>query len=383
MLRNIKIVCPRTALISLLVTSVSFTSWAQATNPPATKLVAHTVPVVTNQWSGPVVTKEFDWIELTSGEWLKGELKSMQEKILEFDSDKLGLLKLDWEDVRQVRAERPQTVITERKDEYTGLLHIDEAEVRVTLADGTAATFDRPYLLGLVPGEPKELNYWSLKLGAGATYQTGNTKRSDLNINGRIQRRTPDSRLLLSYLGVYTTTDEVETANNHRANGSFDIFLTRRLFVRPVFAEYFRDKFQNIEHQLTVGMAVGYTLIDNGRTTWDIFGGPGYRYTRFVSVLPGERSDESTAAFLGGSTWDREMTTWMDANASYQFGLMNERSGTYTHHATAGLSIELTSHLDLDLTAVWDHISTPQQRSDGTTPLPDDFRFIVGVSLDL
>jgi hypothetical protein len=36
----------------------------------------------------------FDWIQLTSGEWLKGELKVLYNDSLEFDSDELDLLKL-------------------------------------------------------------------------------------------------------------------------------------------------------------------------------------------------------------------------------------------------------------------------------------------------
>jgi putative salt-induced outer membrane protein YdiY len=337
----------------------------------------------TNKWTGPAVTPKFDWIELTSGEWLKGEVKSMQDDKLEFDSDKLDLLTLDWEDVRQVITRRPQTVMTEQKDQYTGAVHIDEKQVKVTNAEGVTTTFDRSDLLGLVAGRDREINYWSFKLGAGATYQTGNTKQTDININAKIQRRTAGSRLTLSYLGVFTTTDEVETANNHRATASFDVFLTKRLFVRPVYGEYYQDKFQNIEHQGTIGVGIGYTLIDTSKTDWDIYAGPGYRYTKFVSVQPGESSEESTPAFIAGTTWDRELTGWLDANITYNFGIMNERSGTYTHHATAGLSIELTSKLDLDLTAVWDHVQTPQETSSGSTPYQDDFRFIVGVSVDL
>jgi putative salt-induced outer membrane protein YdiY len=349
----------------------------------ATNSIARSNPATTNKWSGPEISDDFDWIELTSGEWLKGEIKSMQDDKLEFDSDKLDLLKLDWEDVRQVRTRRTQTVLTEQKDQYTGSLRIDEKLVMVTNPEGVTTTFDRSELLGLVAGKAREINYWSFKLGAGATYQTGNTKQTDINVNARVQRRTAGNRLNLSYLGVFTTTDEVETANNHRATATFDVFLTRRLFVRPVFGEYYEDKFQNIEHQATLGVEVGYTLIDTSKTEWDIHGGPGYRYTKFVSVQPGESSEESTPAFLAGTTWDRELTDWMDANISYNFGIMNERSGTYTHHLTAGLSIELTSKLDLDLTAVWDHVQTPQQTSAGSTPDQDDFRFLVGVSVDL
>jgi len=340
-------------------------------------------PAPTGKWSGPDTSDGFDWIELTSGEWLKGELKSMQDDKLEFDSDKLDLLMLDWEDVRQVVTRNPETVSTEDKDQYTGSLHIDETTVRVTDADGVTTTFDRSELLGLVEGEAKEINYWSFKVGAGVTYQTGNTKQTDVNINARIQRRTPSTRLTLDYLGIATTTDDVETANNHRVNGSFDVYLTRRLFIRPVFGEYYKDRFQNIDHQGTVGIGIGYALIDNSRTEWDVFGGPGYRYTRFVSVQPGESLEESTPAFLAGTTWETELTSWIDANVGYNFGLMNERSGTYTHHATAGLSIELTSVLDLDFSVVWDRIQTPQQEADGTTPEQDDFRILLGVSLDM
>lgn len=335
------------------------------------------------KWSGPDTSDGFDWIELTSGEWLRGEIKTMYDDRLEFDSDKLDLLKLDWEDVRQVITERTQTVRNESKDEYAGALRINEEQVKVIGADGDTAVFDRSELLGIVEGAPKEINYWSMKLGAGVTIQSGNTRQTDLNLNAKIQRRTAGNRLTLDYLGLQTTTDDVETANNHRARGSFDWFMTRKLFLRPVFAEYYKDSFQNIEHQGTVGIGIGYTLIDNSRTEWDVFAGPAFRYTRFVSVQPGESLEDSTPAFVLGTTWETELTSWMDADAGYNLSLLNERSGTYTHHATAGLSIELTSVLDLDFSIVWDRIQTPQQRADASTPLQDDFRVLFGVSIDI
>jgi putative salt-induced outer membrane protein YdiY len=335
------------------------------------------------KWSGPDTSDGFDWVELTSGEWLKGEIKTMYDDTLEFDSDKLDLLELDWEDVRQVVTERTQTVRNESKEEYAGALHIDEDRVQVTDAAGETSEFERSELLGIVEGAPKEINYWSFKLGAGLTIQSGNTKQSDLNINARIQRRTAGNRLTLDYLGIVTETDDVETANNHRLNGSFDWFVTRKLFLRPVFGTYYKDRFQNIEHQGTIGFGIGYHLVDNSKTEWDVFAGPAFQYTKFVSVQPGESLEASTPAFVAGTEWESELTKWMDANAGYTLSLLNERSGTYTHHATAGLEIELTSILDLDFSIVWDRIQTPQQRADGSTPLQDDFRVLVGVSLDI
>jgi len=49
---------------------------------------------------------KFDWIQLTSGEWLKGEFIALYDDALEFDSEELEELTLDWEDVRVIRTAR-------------------------------------------------------------------------------------------------------------------------------------------------------------------------------------------------------------------------------------------------------------------------------------
>jgi len=44
-------------------------------------------------------TDRFDWLQTTSGEWLKGELKALYSGSLEFDSTEFNLLTLDMDDV--------------------------------------------------------------------------------------------------------------------------------------------------------------------------------------------------------------------------------------------------------------------------------------------
>jgi hypothetical protein len=69
----------------------------------------------------PPMPEKFDWIQLTSDEWLKGEIIAMYDDKLEFDSDELDLLEFDMEDVRQIRS--AQTV-------HIGLLQNREANRR-------------------------------------------------------------------------------------------------------------------------------------------------------------------------------------------------------------------------------------------------------------
>ena len=52
----------------------------------------------------------FDWIQLTNGEWFKGDLKVLYDDSLEFDSDEMGLYSFDWEDVHQVICHQSQSV---------------------------------------------------------------------------------------------------------------------------------------------------------------------------------------------------------------------------------------------------------------------------------
>ena len=46
--------------------------------------------------------EKFDWIQLTSDEWLKGEFIAMYGDSLEFDSKEMDLQTFDFGDVRQV-----------------------------------------------------------------------------------------------------------------------------------------------------------------------------------------------------------------------------------------------------------------------------------------
>ena len=62
-------------------------------------------------WKPPVPgSDKFDWVQLKSGEWLKGEIQVMRKESLEFESDELDTLNLDWDDVLEVRSPRNMTV---------------------------------------------------------------------------------------------------------------------------------------------------------------------------------------------------------------------------------------------------------------------------------
>lgn len=322
----------------------------------------------------------FDWIQLKSGEWLKGEIISLYDGKLEFDSDELNNLTLDWEDVRQVRSGRVVQVRFKDREPLTGKIVVDATRVRVL--GPPDQQFDRAGLISITPGEPKEINYWSGNATVGFNLRRGNSDQVEANTLASARRRTVTSRVVLDYAGNYNVTDETTVTNNQRVNGGVDWFVTPRFFVRPVVVEYFRDPFQNFAERWTIGAALGYQLVDTSRVSWEFNVGPSYQRTTFETVAAGESNKENTAALWAGTTYTNEITKDIDYSLDYRFLIVKPEAGRYTHHFLTGLSIESVGPLDFNISFVWDRVQEPRADSSGLIPKKDDYRMIFGLKFD-
>jgi putative salt-induced outer membrane protein YdiY len=338
-------------------------------------------PALAGDWAPPPpMPDEFDWVQLTSGEWLKGEIRVMYEDSLEFDSDKLDLLSIDLDDIQQIRSAQVLNVRMKGGETATGKVLMEDGAIRV-LGDAPAV-YDRADLLSMTAGAPKERNYWIGKVSAGGNLRSGNTDQVELSTAASFKRRTVENRVSLDYLGNFSETNDVQSANNQRANMVWDWFFSEKLFLRPVFLEYFSDPFQNIDSRYTVGTGIGYQLIDTSRTDWSIFAGPAWQSTRFDEVEPGESRSEDTWALSAGTTFETELTGRIDFTYDYRFQFTRPESGRYNHHMIGTFAVELTDSLDLDLSLVWDRIEKPRRDENGTVPQQDDYRLIIGVGYD-
>ncbi|WP_041417687.1 DUF481 domain-containing protein [Shewanella woodyi] len=326
----------------------------------------------------PPADSAFDWVQLTSFELLKGEIKTLYDDKLEFESDELDTLYIDWEDIKVLQSNGLVSVGFTDLSTKTGKLLVKDGKTYIG-----GEEFDRTKIMTIIAGEQTEANYWSSKISLGANLRSGNTKQLDYSAIANTQRRTTESRYNLDYLGNYSKTEGENNINNHRINTYFDWYLSKQFYLRPVFAEVYMDPIKNIQYKTTLGFGVGYDIIDSSKTEWSISGGPAYNYTKFDNVAPGEKEDEGSAALVVETYFDTEITSDIDFNTLYRLQYGSETSGGYTHHAVAGFSIELTDMFDLDLSFVWDHTNKPQPDSDNTIPKQNDYQFIIGFGIDI
>lgn len=334
-------------------------------------------------WAPPIPNSKdkTDWIQLKSGEWLKGEILSLRRRQLEFDSEEMNRLTIDWADVKVLRSPRINAVSYGDRSTVKGTLLVQD-DVAIVTGPGGETRFFRRDIYSIVSEEERELNYWDGQLTLGLAAQSGNVNQVTMNTQAALNRRTALSRLALNYTGYYSEVEDVESANNHRARGAWNLYLTRRLYVTPLSLDFFSDKFQNIQYQLTPAAGLGYAIVDEPSIELDVGAGVGWRYTRFESVEVNEEEDDSTVSVLPLARLDWDVTKKVEIELRYLMEIGVPETRDTNQHLVATLSVDITGNLDLDVTFQWDRVGAPERDSSGSFPDNDDFRTTVGLSLE-
>jgi len=328
----------------------------------------------------PPMPEKFDWIQTTSLEWLKGKIVAMYDDSLDFDSKEFDLQTLDWSDIKEVRSVGTMQVAFEDGTIAIGQVFIDQETVRV-LGD-EEKHFPRSEVLSITAGAPKEKNYWEIKVSLGADIRSGNTEQTEMTGKADIVRRTPRDRVNIDWLSTFNRTSGSTTADNQRLTAGWNHYISKRFYWTPVQGEWYRDPFVNIDQRWTLGMGLGYEVVDTSKIDWNVTGGLSYQTTSFVSVEEGEDDTADTPAITVGTVYDHKLTKGVDFVFDYTFFIVNEESGTYTHHLLTGLEFELTTILDFDITLIWDRIQNPRPDSFGVVPEQDDFRLTFFLGFD-
>lgn len=337
-------------------------------------------------WSSKdAMPTDYDWIKLSSDEWLKGEFKVLYDGSLEFDSDELDLLSFDWADVVEIRTAR---VIEVRFDDRTvgvGQLRIQGQDVYFS---GAKDGHTRAQIVSIATSGTSERDYWSIDVGLSGNYKRGNTDENLFDFNVDAKRRSNSSRFLFTYLASQRdvknneTDERVVTEDSHRLNSYYDRFISQRLYWRALSYEYYQDQFKNIKNQQTLGSGIGYTLFDVAKFSWDITLSPSFQKTEYVTVSEGEELIDESPAMVLVNEWEYDITSDIEFNALYNATWTNTSAGKYKHHINLGFEFEITDSLDFDVGLIWDRTEIPKPDEEGNTPLQDDSRLTLGISYE-
>ena len=345
---------------------------ATTTNSPATNAP------VSAAWRPPGVGRDgSDWVQLWSGEWLKGQLRYIQNKEVGFDSDEMDEQILKLKNVSKVYSAQPMFTQFADQPSVYGRVVISNDVVRVEGAQPVSLSRDQ--LLGITPsGGDTGFRGWSGDFDLGLSVQSGNSEQTTLTASAELARRTPNTSFLINYLGNYSQVNNVQSANSQRINANYDLRLNHDWFLRPIQLEYYQDSLANIARRYTLGVGAGYYVLDRDDLEWTVSAGPGYQATWFENVEPGQSDTATTPAAVLGSNFKADITQRLTFIQTWQSMFIDQQSGTYNHHSVTTCEFEIKRHLDLDVSFIWDYLQNPETKDGGDVPQRSDYYLTLG-----
>jgi len=348
-------------------------------------LNANTVNNNLPEWQEPtpIFSQKFDWLKLKSNEWLKGEIISMYDDELEFDSDEFGLKTFDWQDISELRSRYDQSIRFSDGKVVQGFLIVKDEQL-ILISAGKEQKFPLKELMSITSAADERKDLWDAKISFGMDVSSGNTNQLDYIMMAKVQRRTPYTRLRSDLVYNYSKSTQDETANvlinMTRLTSYMDWFYNGKVFFRLFDYEYYSDLQQNIKSRHSIGSSLGYHLIDTKRFQWDATLGPSFQQTSFDSDSIEE--DENSGVIALSTLIEYKISSRIDFTFDYQMQFVEEESGKRNSHLKTGFEFEFTNDFELDLFFYLDRVAEPIAGISSGEPEPNDYRLVVSLGYD-
>ena len=160
--------------------------------------------------------KSHDWILLKSNEVVKGEILYLYQEDIEFDSDELDLLTIDWDEVSVLKSVNSMSIRLNNGEVVEGRLVVSDNQIHIIEANGEKTTYPRSELNTIAKTSEKESELWDGEFTFGFDFKDGNTDRMDFLMATDLRRLTASSRLKVHYLTQFSKASGQQTDNNHR-----------------------------------------------------------------------------------------------------------------------------------------------------------------------
>ncbi len=336
-------------------------------------------------WSPPtpIFSQKYDWLKLQSGEWLKGDIISMYDDELEFESEEFDTIFFDWQDVKELRSRFDQQIRFANGEVKQGFLVVKQNHL-VLISGGTEQHYPLSELLSITSSADDRKGLWDGKVTLGIDINSGNVNQLDYLASAKIQRRTPFSRFRVDFTYTYSEStvkeDQQVLTDTGRLTSYFDWFYSSTMFFRVFDYEHFTDLQQNIDSRDTIGFSLGYHVVKNKRIQWDVTLGPSYQETSYYNTS--QDSDQRSGVIALGTLFDYSISSRLDYLLDYQLQFVEENSGKRNSHLKTGFEFDFRNDFELDFSFYWDRVAHPVAPAGTTPPHPNDYRLVLSLGYD-
>ncbi len=288
-----------------------------------------------------------DIVSLYNGDRITGEIKHLYGGLLQYSTDGMGTVKIEWQEIARVESRYHYEIRTSTGERLFGSIGPGERPGQLRVTDGSD-TRDLEWLQ-VVELRPVEEKWWDrldVYLSAGYSY----TKASDvgeITFNTQVSYEDERTRTALNGRTILTQTDE-ETTHHNRYDISRWLWQDRAELFRSFSATYEDNDELDLDHRISVGAGLGRYFIDTHRSR--LLGLAGLQ----VITENSSGTDESQDVELFGTA---DYAMWQfntpELNLNLQFNLYPSLTdiGRVRSDTDLILKWEIVEDLFLDITA--------------------------------
>jgi putative salt-induced outer membrane protein YdiY len=334
----------------------------------------------------PADPDRFDWLQVKKGELFAGDLISMFDERVEFDSDEVGVHKIKMKDVQQLRTKYIVSVRLVDGRVIHGRLILDGETF--FFSHSPDIKYPKEMMLTISPSSESAQSQWDSEVSAGFNFKKGNTQSFDYTIGADIRRLSAAGRFLFSYRGIYEEVTEVasqttvKTEDNHRTTASYDYFYSKKTYFRLPTFEFIVDEFKNLDFQTTLGFGLGYEFVDSSDIELNFQLGPSIQWTKYLNVEEGENDNVVSPVIAFGAELEYDVTNDIEYFLLYDGKIVNKESGRYIQRLETGFDIELIDDLDLEIYTIINNTTDPVANDLGQKPENTDVIVTIGLEYE-
>lgn len=319
-----------------------------------------------------------DQIELSNGDTLQGEIVSMVDGKLIFNSPVLGELEVAMSKLRRFSSDEAVKLQLVNGDVLESVITSSaEGVVELTLPEKSGQpqrlSIDQIASINPAPAKPVE---WQGKLFAGLDVQTGNTEAQDIDVDIKAVRETKRDRVILTMnyeedRREDDTTGNLTTSKRYYAlGGHYDYFTSERVYIYgDVHGE--KESTANLDQRIKVGVGGGYRWIETEKTRLEVESGLSWVSEEFTT----NSMDEEYMALRVATRFAHALTSDIDLFNDAEWLVSFEDRDDQLFSMDSGLAYRLNGHISLEAKMHYDWDKSPAVGND-----EEDFRYVFGVS---
>jgi putative salt-induced outer membrane protein YdiY/small nuclear ribonucleoprotein (snRNP)-like protein len=240
-----------------------------------------------------------DQIVLKNGDRLTGTIEKSDDKTLIIKTEFAGEVTVQWPAIQEITSTQKLNVTLNDGKTIVGPVTTSDGNLTVTTANAGPVTEPRTSVTKVL-GEAEQAAYekslhpgllegWQGGANVGFGLTRGNSQTKNLALAINADRKGWNDKLSLYTNSIYATNDAPgatpsTTANAVQGGIRYDHDITPKIFAY-VGADFQTDALQTLDLRSVFGGGLGWHVIKNDHTTFDLLGGADYTREKY-SALP-------------------------------------------------------------------------------------------------